>query len=96
MLLTRDGELIRQARERRIINEVLKTAGMKVPGERNHMLRHTFARLWLEKYEGDLLSLRDFLGHNDIRVTQAYYGHYSIDVAVECANARLYLSGPNG
>lgn len=67
-------------------------AGLKVPGERNHMLRHTFARLWLEKYDSDLLSLRDFLGHKDIRITQAYYGHYSEEVAVERANRRLYPS----
>jgi hypothetical protein len=68
-------------------------AGLKVPAVRTYDEAYGFARLWLEKYDGDLRSLRDFPGPNDIQVTQGYYGHHSINVAVECANTRLYPAG---
>lgn len=40
-----------------------------------HKFRHTFARNYLER--GDLESLRDILGHEDIRITAEIYGSFT-------------------
>lgn len=40
-----------------------------------HKFRHTFARNYLKR--GDLESLRDILGHEDIRITAEIYGSFT-------------------
>jgi site-specific recombinase XerD len=40
-----------------------------------HKFRHTFARNYLQR--GDLESLRDILGHEDIRITAEIYGSFT-------------------
>jgi integrase len=92
LLLSVDGKPIRQSKERDVIEAVIQRAGMKQRRERTHMTRHTFARLFLEEYNGDLRDLQKFLRHKSLRTTEEYYGHYSIDVAVERANAKIYGS----
>jgi len=61
-------------------------------------MRDAFARLRLEKHEGEMLSLRDFFGPEGIRGTQRYHGRHSSRVAGERANRRLCASParPNG
>lgn len=88
-----DGGLVRNGRDRGVIDAVIRRAGLKVEGERNHMLRHTYSRLYLEQYDGDLRKLQKYLGHKSLRTTEDYYGHYSVDVALEQDNARIYPQG---
>jgi integrase len=95
LLADRRGGLILQAKERNLIKVVMSEAGIKAEGEGTHMTRHTFARLYLEEYGGDLRDLQKFLGHKSIKTTETYYGHYSVDVAVERANQKMY-GAPEG
>jgi integrase len=50
-----------------------------------HMLRHTFAYLFLKKYPGDIRTLADLLGHNDLKTTMRYTASTETDKAVKMA-----------
>jgi site-specific recombinase XerD len=50
-----------------------------------HTLRHTFAHLFLKKHPGDLRTLADLLGHNDIKTTMRYTVSTEADKAAKMA-----------
>jgi integrase/recombinase XerD len=50
-----------------------------------HTLRHTFAYLFLKKYPGDIRSLADLLGHNDLKTTMRYTASTESDKATKMA-----------
>ena len=50
-----------------------------------HTLRHTFAYLFLKKNPGDLRTLADLLGHNDIKTTMRYTASTEADKAAKMA-----------
>ncbi len=55
-----------------LLRDVFDRAGIE--GKRHmgpHMIRHTFARRWIAA-GGDVISLRDQLGHSDVSTTQRY------------------------
>lgn len=92
LVCNRDGSVI-SARARvqtDLIQRTLDLAGLNEPGFGWHTLRHTYARLCLERYEISLEQLQLFLGHKSITVTQRIYGHLSEQVAVSQARGRAY------
>lgn len=95
VLCNADGSVIggRSRIQRELIQRVYDTAGLNAPGLGWHTLRHTYARLCLERYEISLAQLQLFLGHKSIAVTQKRYGHYSEESALENARARVYGEG---
>jgi site-specific recombinase XerD len=48
-------------------------------------LRHTFAYLFLKKYPGDIRTLADLLGHNDLKTTMRYTASTESDKAAKMA-----------
>ncbi|MBW3569677.1 MAG: site-specific integrase [Gemmatimonadetes bacterium] len=63
------------------VSRILEAAGIKRPGEAAHMLRHTYARLFLEG-GGTLHQLKFSLGHASILTTEQNYEHYAVAAAV--------------
>jgi site-specific recombinase XerD len=57
----------------RRLTDLFRAAGVEVPGSRHrlHLIRGTFATLVLRN-GGDLESLRDILGHSDLKTTAGY------------------------
>lgn len=56
----------------RAFNFALKRAGVNLPkGQATHVLRHTFASHFMMN-GGNILVLRDILGHSDIKMTMRY------------------------
>jgi integrase/recombinase XerD len=61
----------------------------KIPDEipvHAHTLRHTFAYLFLKKYPGDIRTLADLLGHNDLKTTMRYTASTEADKAAKMAD----------
>lgn len=85
-----DGRVIYQGKNRAVLDHVIREAGLKMDGERNHMTRHTYCRICLEEYGVDLRDLQAFLGHKSSRTTEQYYGHYAPSVAVARAATKVY------
>ena len=50
-----------------------------------HTLRHTFAYLFLKRHPGDIRTLADLLGHNDIKTTMRYTTSTEADKAAKMA-----------
>lgn len=94
LLTDRRGGLIIRSRERDILKRIMTVAGVKEHYQGSHQTRHTFSRLFLEDYEGDLRDLQKFLGHRSLTTTERFYAHYSVDIAVERANRKLYGERP--
>ena len=63
--LTADG--IGQA-----FDSILKLAGIKQPGLRVHMTRHSFATHLLNSKSADLIEVKELLGHSSVATTQVY------------------------
>lgn len=69
----RFGERFQAGGLRSMLNRLKKKAGLTCPVH-PHKFRHTFARYYLKS--GDLESLREILGHADIRITAETYGTF--------------------
>lgn len=72
-----------------VVKRVLVRAGLGKTGRSTHVLRHTYARIGLEKHEWSLEMLKLFLGHSSIRTTELYQ-HFGEEVAVRLAEERTY------
>lgn len=55
-----------------------------------HLLRHTYARLYLERHGGDLLELASYLGHASVETTRRYYQHFSTEAAIRIGRGKVY------
>lgn len=73
----------------RLFSRILTTAKLKQPRKNAHAMRHTYARLCLER-GARLEELQKFLGHASIRMTERYYGHLTDQSAATLARARIY------
>ena len=73
----------------RWINYVYDHAGLNADGQAWHVLRHTYARLFIE-LGGRLEELQKSLGHTSILTTEQAYGHLSEDAAATLARQRIY------
>lgn len=72
----KQGALFRDVTKR--FNTVLKMANIELPhGQKTHVLRHTFASHFMMN-NGNILVLRQILGHTDIKMTMIY-AHFSPD-----------------
>jgi len=67
------GEKLSTAAIQRMIGELVRQAGSRVPEEASaHTLRHTFARNYLSQYPGDIVGLAAILGHSSLDTTRLY------------------------
>ena len=85
----RAGRPMGTTAQRDMITRVLDASGLNGPGIGWHVLRHTFARLFLER-GGRMGELQKSLGHSSIRTTEQTYGHFQEDVAAKLARERIY------
>lgn len=78
----------------REFRDLLEDAGLAHVGDAGwHTCRHTFARLYLEDWGGDLMELASFLGHSKVETTRTFYGHFSQSAAVRIGRRRVYGEG---
>jgi site-specific recombinase XerD len=85
------GRPIGTRSQRELITRVLDTAGLNETGLGWHVLRHTYARHFVER-GGRFEELQKSLGHRSITTTEGRYGHFHEDVAVHLAGKRIYGS----
>lgn len=99
ILVNPDGSAIRKGTNRNALKIVMQRAGLKEKGDGvgTHMTRHTYSRLILERLNQagvyGLPLLKEYLGHSTIRITEAFYGHYSNQIAVQHGAAIFYGAG---
>lgn len=55
-----------------VFDAVLNIAGIKQPGLRVHMTRHSFATHLLNSSSSDLMGVKELLGHSSVATTQVY------------------------
>lgn len=72
LFLTRNGTRIGARRVEKIVEEVLKTAGLANQGYSVHKLRHTAATLMYQHGNADIRVLKDVLGHANLGTTEIY------------------------
>lgn len=85
------GKPVGTRTQRDLITRVLDTAGLNETGMGWHVLRHTYARQFVER-GGRFEELQKSLGHRSITTTERRYGHFHEDVAVRLAGERIYGS----
>jgi site-specific recombinase XerD len=83
------GRPIGSRSQRDLITRILDTAGLNDVGMGYHVLRHTYARHFVEQ-GGGYESLQVGLGHKSITTTQTTYGHFREDAAAKLAGAAIY------
>lgn len=83
------GRPVGSRTQRNLITRILDTARLNRKGLGWHVLRHTFARTFLEA-EGSLEQLQKSLGHSSIGTTEHRYGHLRGDTAAAQARRRIY------
>jgi len=76
VFLTRKGRPFTANGIQTLIYRLKERAGL--PQLRWHLLRHTFANLWLSK-NGNLRYLQEILGHSDIKTTASIYTNPELD-----------------
>lgn len=84
-----DGEAFGKDDQRKLLDAVLKQAGLKEYGVGYHRFRHTYAR-WFIEAGGRLEELQKSLGHISITTTEKYYGWLSEETAAVMAKGRIY------
>lgn len=84
-----DGGPLGTRPQRTMIIRVLDLAGISDVGLGWHLLRHTYARHFVER-GGWIQELQRSLGHRSIRTTEERYGHFREDVAWKLAKGRIY------
>ncbi|HEX7022761.1 MAG TPA: site-specific integrase [Trueperaceae bacterium] len=89
VLANPDGGPLSVSRQRSVLERVLGRAGT-ARGQFYHSLRHTYARVYLERHKGSLEELQVFLGHESISTTKDYYGHFSPSAAHRSGMHRVY------
>ncbi len=72
LFLTRNGTRIGARRVQKIVEEVLKNAGLSNHGFSVHKLRHTAATLMYQHGQVDIRILKDVLGHANLGTTEIY------------------------
>lgn len=72
-----------------MMQRVLDRAGLNETGRGWHVLRHQYARHFLES-GGRIQELQRSLGHSSVLTTERYYQHFSEDAAVRLARERIY------
>ena len=87
----RTGRPVGSDTQRKLITRVLDTANLNRIGWGWHILRHTYARTFLEQ-GGQVQHLQKSLGHSSIVTTETAYGHFHEDVAARLASERIYGS----
>lgn len=75
--------------QRNAINRIFDTARINRQGWGWHVLRHTYARLFLES-GGSMLQLQKSLGHASVQTTEQRYGHMEPDMAASLARRAIY------
>lgn len=85
----RKGRPVGTRTQRNLITRVLDTAGLNELGRGWHVLRHTYAQMFMES-GGTLEELSKSLGHSSIATTQRVYEHMRPDVAARRAASRIY------
>lgn len=88
-IVGRNGRPVGSRTQRNLITRVLDTAGLNDVGMGWHVLRHTYARHFVER-GGWIQELQRSLGHRSIRTTEERYGHFREDVAWKLAKGRIY------
>lgn len=88
VLADRDGRQVSGDIARFLATRVLEHAGIKRDGESAHMLRHTYARLFLQG-GGTLYQLKNSLGHEKLETTEQYYDHYATE-SLDDLEAKFY------
>ncbi len=73
-LSTRVGSVDKLSRDGigQVFDAVIKLAGIKQPGLRVHMTRHSFATHMLNSHSSDLMGVKELLGHSSVATTQVY------------------------
>ena len=75
---------------RKAFERAVKRAGIDLPeGQCTHVLRHTFASHFMMN-GGNILVLRDILGHADIKMTMIY-AHFAPDHLEDAVTKILYM-----
>lgn len=72
LFLTRNGTRIGARRVEKIVEEVLRKAGLANQGFSVHKLRHTAATLMYQHGDVDIRILKDVLGHANLGTTEIY------------------------
>lgn len=85
----RNGKPVGTRTQNNLITRVLDTAGLNAIGRGWHVLRHTYARQFIEK-GGRLEELQKSLGHTSVVTTETRYSHFHEDVASRLAAERIY------
>jgi integrase/recombinase XerD len=84
LFCNRDGEKITQAYVSRIVEQMLRLAGIRKEKNGAHMLRHTFATL-LYRRRKDIVLVQEALGHASLN-TSRIYTHFDSERLREAAN----------
>ena len=72
-----------------LFRELLKKAGLYRRQRGMHILRHTYARLGMERHKWSIEMLRIFLGHQSIASVEIY-AHFGEEAAIRLAAAQTY------
>jgi site-specific recombinase XerD len=86
------GKSIGTQAQRDLMDALLDRADLNLPGVRYHVLRHTYARRFIE-WGGRVEELQKSLGHASISITERTYEHFRGDRAAESARQRIYRDG---
>jgi integrase/recombinase XerD len=84
LFCNKEGEKLTQAYVSRIVEQMLRLAGIRKEKNGAHMLRHTFATLLYRKRK-DIVLVQEVLGHASLN-TSRIYTHFDSDRLREAAS----------